>query len=382
MPRLNLTDLGIRSLPVPDKGQRTFFDTVVKGFGVRVSQGGTKTFVLMHGKTRKLTTIGRVGIIKLSKAREKAKAILAEHTLGLATEKQGISSNSALDAFLSAYRVKNRERTVKETERLLRRHFPSHSDVSGLTTTAIMKVVDGIEAKSEAQHFFVAARTFCNWLVKRRYLQSSPLAGVDMPSKTQPRDRTLSDKELAAVWNACEGDYGDLVRLLMLTGQRVGQFTHLRGTYINRPQRIIEWPAEAMKGNRAHSIPYGFKAAEIINRRFAQGLIFTGADTEKPFSNFSNCQRRLVEKAEIPHWTLHDIRRSVCTQWAGPLRTPPYLCEVMLAHKGGEISGVHATYNRWTYQRELQQLAERWEERLASLLTPSIATVVPYVRKA
>ena len=50
-----LTDIAIRAFPSPEKGQRTHWDSVVPGFGVRVSQGGTKTFVLMHGRDRQLT---------------------------------------------------------------------------------------------------------------------------------------------------------------------------------------------------------------------------------------------------------------------------------------------------------------------------------------
>jgi hypothetical protein len=56
---MRLAEISIRALSV-EKGQKTFFDDTLKGFGVRVSQGGTKSYVLMYGKERKLTTIGRV----------------------------------------------------------------------------------------------------------------------------------------------------------------------------------------------------------------------------------------------------------------------------------------------------------------------------------
>ncbi len=48
----------IRSQSIPEKGQRNYLDDSLKGFGVRVSQGGTKTFTLMFGKNRRLKTIG------------------------------------------------------------------------------------------------------------------------------------------------------------------------------------------------------------------------------------------------------------------------------------------------------------------------------------
>src|SRR5579872_3633503 len=79
---MRLTDISVRALKVPERGQVKHFDDTLKGFGVRVSQGGAKTYFLMHGRARTLTTIGRVGIITLAQARDKAKTILSEKQLG------------------------------------------------------------------------------------------------------------------------------------------------------------------------------------------------------------------------------------------------------------------------------------------------------------
>lgn len=81
MPQTLLTDISIRNLKRPDHGQVTYWDTALKGFNVRVSQGGTKTYTLVHGQNRKRLTIGRVGIISLKDARARARAILSEDTL-------------------------------------------------------------------------------------------------------------------------------------------------------------------------------------------------------------------------------------------------------------------------------------------------------------
>jgi hypothetical protein len=65
---MRLTDLSIKALKPPEKGETIYPDDALAGFGVRVSQGGTKSFVLTHGKLRKRETVGRVGIISLSDA--------------------------------------------------------------------------------------------------------------------------------------------------------------------------------------------------------------------------------------------------------------------------------------------------------------------------
>jgi len=56
---MRLTDLQIKRLQPPEQGQRTVFDEALPGFGVRISQGGSKSFIVMYGKKRRLKTIGR-----------------------------------------------------------------------------------------------------------------------------------------------------------------------------------------------------------------------------------------------------------------------------------------------------------------------------------
>jgi len=120
--------------------------------------------------------------------------------------------------------------------------------------------------------------------------------------------------------------------MLILTGQRLGQITHLRTEYVDTDAKTISWPAGAMKGNRPHTIPYGAMAAEIIESRLGTGLVFAASgNQEKPFRSFSNAKRQLDEICKLPHWTLHDLRRSVTTLWAA-VGVPPHVCERMLAH--------------------------------------------------
>src|SRR5664280_1867945 len=80
MPKIALNDAALRSLPTPDVGQLDYWDTGLISFGVRVSQGGSKTFILNISNSRR--AIGRYPVISLSEARGEAKRILAEKTLG------------------------------------------------------------------------------------------------------------------------------------------------------------------------------------------------------------------------------------------------------------------------------------------------------------
>ena len=55
----------------------------------------------------------------------------------------------------------------------------------------------------------------------RRACRSQPGGGHAKPKGSQPRERVLSDAELARIWKACgDDDHGRCIRLLILTGCR------------------------------------------------------------------------------------------------------------------------------------------------------------------
>ena len=97
MGRVLLTELVVRNTPAPEKGQTNVFDNVIRGFHLRISQGGTRTFCLLFGEARRRITIGQYPVISLAQARAEAKRILAEKTLG--RERGIVSFKAALDEF-------------------------------------------------------------------------------------------------------------------------------------------------------------------------------------------------------------------------------------------------------------------------------------------
>src|SRR6266852_5525504 len=119
---VRLSDLTIKKLKVPESGQVAYTDDSLPGFSLRISHGGTKTFVLVHGRLRSRTTIGRYPIVPLAQARQKAKEILAEKTLGKGRPRN-ISFEQAKATFVKECEQHNKARTVNDYTRLLARHF-------------------------------------------------------------------------------------------------------------------------------------------------------------------------------------------------------------------------------------------------------------------
>jgi hypothetical protein len=98
-----LTDISIRKLKPSSDRQYEVWDTLVRGFGVRVSPKGTKSFVLLYrvGRRQRRLTIGRYPAVSLSNARKKAQAAVGEVISGEdpADKKRKLSQTSRVFQF-------------------------------------------------------------------------------------------------------------------------------------------------------------------------------------------------------------------------------------------------------------------------------------------
>jgi len=369
---MHLTDVTIRSLKQPEHGQTTYVDDALKGFGVRVSSKGAKAFVLVHGPARTRTTLGRYPLITLAQARVKAKELLAERTLGRHAP-HNTTFSAALDLFLASLEKKNKASTIYSTTRLLKAHFLPrfrNEKLEAITPNDVARRLDAMSDRpSEARHAYVALHTFMRWCERRHFLTQSPCSRIEPPRHNVTRSRVLSDEELKKVASQAllgATSFDKIVALLLLTGQRRGQIAGLRAEWINQHDKLITFPAEIMKGNREHAMPYGTMAARILDALAKEGLLFPALGTANPYNAFSKPKIVFDLACGITGWTLHDLRRTFATRLAG-LGTPVHVTEKLLHHISGTISGVAAVYNRHSYIDEMRQAIERYEVHLATL---------------
>ena len=385
MPVVLMTEVTIRHLKPPPAGAKIYVDRNLKGFGVRITAAGAQSYVLTYGTERKRITLGEVGIVKLADARDKARKTLAEMQLGKPERPVAKTFDQLLHQFLQTHCVHNKPSTALETERLLTRHFlPDLRDrtIDTVHTSDIMGIVDVLaKTPSEANHAFTAAKTFFSWALGRGHVERNPLQALKKPAKVVSRDRVLSDQELKHILEAAQsmGQYGHIVQLLILTGQRLGQIVGLQSEFIDSTAKTITWPAQMMKSNREHRLPIGEDALILLGTLASQGALFSTAKGQA-FNNWSSTKQRLgkqvaaklatanaVRPRTPAHWTLHDLRRTFATIHAR-LGTPPHVVERMLAHTSGAISGVSAIYNRHSYMDEMRAAQRTYEAHIAKLV--------------
>ena len=136
----------------------------------------------------------------------------------------------------------------------------------------------------------------------------------------------------------------------------------------------IELPAERTKNGRAHTVPLSEPAQQILDavpRRLDRDFIF-GRTANAPFVGWSKPRYRLDDLiaertgARLPHWTPHDLRRTVATRMA-EIGVAPHIVEAVLNHVSGHKAGVAGIYNRATYAGEKRAALDRWAEHVMAL---------------
>jgi integrase len=386
VPKTNLTDPLIRALRPPPAGTITHWDGALKSFGIRVSQGGAKTFVVLIASGRR-QSIGRYPIVTLAEARAQARTLLAEKTLGKVRPTH-TAFDDAKAEYLAECEKENRPSTVYECKRLLATHYPfGRSSIASIGSRDILRRLSKLaDRPSERQAAFRAGRGFFRWCVRQRFLDRSPLENVPVPPVSPSRDRVLSDQELTAIYRtAVEGatTYHRIVALLVLTGQRKSEISHLQWSWIDKAAFTITLPAGITKNKRTHLFPFGDAVEAVLGTtpRFDQNpFVFPAArerKSGKPSTVFNGWTRpKAAFDAElkakgyaVAPWHLHDLRRTLSTGMAA-LQVQQTIVERILNHvSGGTLSPIAQVYNRYNYMGEMRDAVQRWQDFLQTLLS-------------
>lgn len=374
-----LSDLFIRSVAPPQKGVKRYADK--DGLYLQVSQGGTKTFYLLHGpeQARRYLKLGRYGShpnLSLAKAREKVRSIIAKQTLGIEDETLPTTLQQAMDNFLEKHcDQKNKPRTAAETRRLLSYFEPlARRRLVTLDTRAFLEIIDNASPSiAERRHVFASARTLLNWCCRERLIKASPLQHLKPPGLVVSRDRVLTDKEMGRIYKAAielGHPYGFICLFAIHTGMRRGEVGGLKWSYITA--ETITLPAALTKNNREHVLP-NLIADELS--AVPKTKLPDGTDCEylfpssvfTPYSTWSDGKEALDKLAKVENFVFHDFRRYLSTSMAR-LGVPIDVTEAILNHVTGSRSPIQRVYDRYDRLPEMRKALERYEKHLAAVV--------------
>ena len=387
MPRIKLTKSAIDAMPTP-ASDVVYWDAACPGFGVKVTPKGRKVFVVLYrtggaGSKLRKYTIGPYGRVTLHQARVAAQKVFAARLAGrdLAAEKQAARRrlvvdrvDDLLETYIAQHLAQNR--SGGEISRLLRRELGQSwrgRSIHDITKRDVVEVVSAVEqrgAPGTANKTLKSTKTFLRWCVGRAILDSSPAAGIPMPSKVVSRDKVLTDQELALVIRAVRkmgAPFSGIVELLALTGQRREEVTQMTWDELDIGQRVWTLPGSRTKNGKKHVVHLSEQAIAVLNGVERKGPFVFSVFGTRPFHDFSRVKRLLDGLSAVSQWRLHDLRRT-CVSGMARLGVAPHVADKILNHQTGTISGVAAVYQRHEFFAERRAALDLWGAHVAALV--------------
>lgn len=424
----------VERLPVPAAGNKVHFfsGTTLQGkkapagFGVRVTAGGTKSFVLFHRADGKkfLETLGRWdanaqggtltvrdAIVRADKLAKDIKNGRREDPRPERTRRlqdgdqpKDKTVSGVLDQFVTRY--------VKQEAKLRSAHM-IETQIDRLVKPAIGKlgiyeirrshVVDMLDDITDEHGPVMADRVLAyvrkgfNWYATRDDEFTPPI--VRGMARTKPKDRkrkrVLADDEIRDVWTALDASteptcFAPYVKSLLLCATRRNESSEMNSAELDGDLWTI--PGERYKNKLDHVIPLTAAVRALIGGKPAGAkknawFVFSTTDGAKPFSGFSKAKRELDKaiaelreregRSPMPPWIFHDLRRTARSLMSRA-KVPTDHAERALGHVMG---GVRETYDRYEYLDEKRAAFEALAGLVALILNPR-PNVTPMVRSA
>jgi integrase len=396
----------------PEEEDRFIWDDELPGFGLKITPAGRKAYVFQYrmesgrGAPSRRYTIGKHGEpwtpstarIEAGKLADRVKA--GDDPM----EQKKIRRQNTVEGLIANFMASRRQRGLKsadQIERILKKHIPAswkRRAATSITPEDVQKLVDAIADQHVTQACRVASylKTMFRWALTRG-VPVSPAEGVQKPGKERSRTRTPTVSELAEIWRGAGTlgyPFGPAIKTLILTGQRRNEVAGMGWSEVERTlQGNLEaavWtiPAFRAKNGEEHIVhltPFALDVFTQCPMVQDQDLIFSTTGKTK-ISGWGKIKKRLDKAVHdarqqaakaagqdpdkvqpMPHWVLHDLRRSLATGLSDR-GVPPHVADRILNHTSRTKGGVAAVYNKAQYANERREALRLWSDTIEAAL--------------
>ena len=370
--RRGLTDKQIAALPRRDK-RYTLPDPELVGHYLRIPPRTSRAPISFAAVARNpdgkqiWATLGTADAIGIERARELARAAIKRTKGGKPTSEPARPTVKAVaEQWLERHVRGNKLRSARERGRIISRYLNPHIgdrifvDVRRKDVAELLDRIEDESGKHTADAALKTFRAIAKWVQQRDESYNLPLtAGMSrVPKGEGRRKRILGDAEIRAVWGAA-GQYGDFVRLALLTAQRREKLITLRWDDIK--DGLLKLPPVAISIIEAQprfvGIPFVF-----AGRGGGQSAMF-GSGTYKA---------KFDELCGVTNWRVHDLRRTARSLMArAGVQTE--IAERVLGHSQGELI---ETYDRHDYATEMADALVKLAALIDRIVNPTDENVV------
>ena len=362
----------------PRSTESVFWDEDLRGFGLKVTPKGKRSFFLYYrtaDHTQRRPTIGTYPTMRPADARDIAREWLSQARAGRdpSEERQQLramrGSGTVNDFFSEYLNAKSALRSVGEIKRLFEHDILpiiGHKRAESVTRIDVTRLLDNVAKRSLSLAHAVRRQlsAFYNWALPR--LPDSAVNPVKSAAKVEPlpkRERVLSEPELRRLWEVLSNEaepWKSALQLLILTGQRREEVLQANWEEFDIANALWTIPATRAKNKHVHLVPLSPMVQAVLKRLAAEndrkGRLFrlgTGPA--------GRAAKRIREAMgdDIPAWRWHDIRRTVATGMQR-LGVRLEVTEAVLNHVSGSRSGIVGVYQKYDWADEKRVALIAW----------------------
>jgi integrase len=354
------------------------WDTLQKGLALKIHPSGSKSYKVVYSRSNRVRWyhLADANAIALSDARELARRVMYEVAEGKDPQAERRAARGAgnFEQLATRYleeHARKHNRSWRQADKLVRRHLlPIWGKLlpSDITRSDVKQMMTRITSPTVANQTLASASAIFSWALKAEVngIKSNPCSQVER-HETTSRERVLKDHELPRFWNAF-GQYGRAgvaLKLILLTGQRPGEVTHLRLEHIHdgwwelpgKPE--LDWPGT--KNGESHRVWLPPPARELVPE-------LVNGD-RRALSRLAEVMHNICDELGISdRATPHDLRRTHGTKIAA-LGFDRHAMNRIQNHKDGGIASV---YDRHGYAEENKRIMEAVAIQLLTLVGSGI----------
>ncbi len=325
-----ISDRLAKTLTLPDKSSRITYDIEVKGFGLRVTAAGARSFVLNYridGRERRYT-IGSFPDWSVASAREEAKRLKRQVDLGhdpMATrhaERAAPTVAELAARYLEEHAIRKVPRAQKDDQAMI--------ETFVLPTIGRLKVLDVRRDDIDQLHREVSRKRpiranrlaqmlskMFNLAVRWEYCADNPVRGIQR-NPEERRNRYLSGDELRRLIEVLaehpNQKSANVIRLLLLTGARRGEALNAAWDQFDLRTGVWTKPSAHTKQKKEHRVPLSAPTLELLSEIKARAdpspYLFSGRTPEKPMVELKNFWAGVCKRARLEDCRIHDLRHT------------------------------------------------------------------------
>jgi integrase len=387
-----ITKATVDNAASPAAGQRLIRDSEQKGFGLRVTANGAKSFFWegrINGINRRIT-LGQYPALSATAAREMALQTKAAVIQGLdpvreRKDKRKVVTFRELAAIYLEEHAKPHKRSWREDERRIKTHLLPRfgtRKLDDIRPEDVMRLKMAVERSSgpyEANRTLALLKTMYNlahhW---EAFKGENPVKRVKL-FKEQKRERFLSEDEMRALLAAVEQESNLYWRayflLSLLFGTRKGELLSSRWVDFDLTSDSPTWHIPDTKAGRSHTLPITEQVKQILISLPSYGsseFLFPGNSKSGHLTEPKKAWRRIKEKAGLSDLRLHDLRRTLGS-WLAADNYSLLLIGRVLNHTSSTATQVYARLGLEPVRRALEAMGAKMlpASQQGALATPS-----------